>query len=255
MTTFTLQITAMITMLIDHMGGSFMNDFLPFRCIGRFAFIIYAFLFAEGFRHYRTNDDKIGRHLSFLVICTVISEICYDLLECDTFTITNLMSSQSAMITLLLAFFGLLAIEKWKTKPITAAFAILLTAMMSYIAKSNYKFMGVMLVYLFYTYLNYYERKPYVRRVIELMVIMIVYIPLYFWAYNDFCSPVVFFTRLTPYMRWFLGVQFLSPFILAAYNGKRGLHTSAFQLIYKWFYPAHLFILGVIYHLTLHKPY
>ncbi len=248
-TGFLLQLVAMATMLIDHIGEYFMADYLPFRCIGRFAFIIYAFLMAEGFRHYKDDPERVSSHLRFLVMLTVISEVCYDFLDVRVLAPANLISSQSVMITLLLAFLGLLAMERWKRWPVNVAFALILTSLLTYIIKSNYKLMGVFLVYMFYVYLRYSEGKPYTRRIAELMVIMLLYLCVYHWGVNDFCSLQVYITRMTPFFRWFYGIQLLSPFLLAAYNGNEGYRSRTFKTVYRWFYPAHLLILGVIYRL------
>ncbi|MBQ0051268.1 MAG: hypothetical protein KBT11_04285 [Treponema sp.] len=47
MSVFMLQVIAMITMFCDHLGEPFLNNNVVLRCIGRFAFPIYAFLLAE----------------------------------------------------------------------------------------------------------------------------------------------------------------------------------------------------------------
>ena len=49
-----LKIIAMISMLIDHIGVILLDNYEPFRIIGRLAFPIYAYLIAEGCKH--TNN-------------------------------------------------------------------------------------------------------------------------------------------------------------------------------------------------------
>jgi len=72
-----LKVIAMITMTIDHMAA-----FLPFfheyatlyyvmRSIGRIAFIVFAFLLAEGFIHTH-NKRKYGRNL---LVFALISQL------------------------------------------------------------------------------------------------------------------------------------------------------------------------------------
>ncbi len=53
-----------------------------------------------------------------------------------------------------LAFLGLIATEKWRGQPVTLGCVYLLTAFLNYACGSNYRFVGVLLVYAFYWYLN-----------------------------------------------------------------------------------------------------
>ena len=251
MTIFGLQITAMITMFADHLGGSLLNDYLPLRCIGRIAFLTYALLLAEGFRHFKGDDKRIRAHLSFYVVSAVVSEIAYDFLECDTFTVANLMSSQNAMITLLLAFLGLIAIEKWKDKPVNVICAVILTSFINYVTIANYRMVGVLLVYFFYFYLEHMEGKPYFRRAAELIAAMFIYFPLWLWAKEEFCGLREYMACLdTANLVWFAG-HIIAALILASYTGKLGYYNMGFKKVYRWFYPAHMFVLGVIYHLFI----
>ena len=44
-------------------------------------------------------------------------------------------------------------------------------------------------------------------------------------------------------------VMILIACLLAGYNGELGIRSKTFQLVYKWFYPAHLLLLGIIWQL------
>lgn len=252
MSVFILQIVAMITMFCDHLADPFLGNNLLLRCIGRFTFPIYAFLLAEGFRHMKNDKTKIEQHLGNLVVLAIISELCYDLLEVRTFSIENIINSQSAIITLLIAFLGMIAIERWKNNPIWMWSAIFLTAMMNYMVKSNYKFAGVLLVYAFYYYLNHMENKSYIRRLGMLLVIFVCYIPIYHWARYDFCGLGTFIEKLTGANTWWYLTHILIAVFLATYTGELGFYSKKFKRVYRVFYPVHLFIMGVIFHLMLY---
>lgn len=86
-----LKIIAIVTMLIDHIGASFLEKILysgntgipdywyevdtVLRSIGRTAFPIFAFLLVEGFFHTRSRKKYLGRLLLF----AVLSEIPFNL--------------------------------------------------------------------------------------------------------------------------------------------------------------------------------
>lgn len=75
MSVFLFKLVAIVTMLIDHMGDSFFNNNMVMRSIGRFAFPIYAFLLAEGFRHIRSSDRRISAHAAKLYSFTAVNSL------------------------------------------------------------------------------------------------------------------------------------------------------------------------------------
>lgn len=68
-----LEILAMTTMLIDHIGAIFFPSIIYFRIIGRIAFPIYCFLFVRG-TYYTRNS---GKYLLRLVFLALISQSLY----------------------------------------------------------------------------------------------------------------------------------------------------------------------------------
>src|SRR5690606_27382742 len=72
---YQLKMIALTTMIIDHTGIVFFPDDMHLRIIGRIAFILYAFMLAEG-AHYTRNIDK---YIIRLFIWAIISEIPFDL--------------------------------------------------------------------------------------------------------------------------------------------------------------------------------
>lgn len=237
-------------MFCDHFGQLFLNGFIPFRCIGRFAFPIYAFLIAEGYRHIRQDPERVNRHLGAYIVLALVSEFCYDLMEYDTLDALKLIGSQNALITLLLSFLGLMAIDKWKEEPLYLWSSVALTALMSYIAQSNYKLAGVLLVYAFYIYLERAGDKDWFVRLMYLEMIFLIYLPVYHWARYDFCSFSGFMDNLSYANRcWYLS-HLLIPFVLASYNGQLGHQSKAHRKVYKVFYPAHMLLLGILKHIV-----
>ena len=80
-----LKVIAMVTMLFDHMAvflpyfHEYPTLYFAMRTIGRTAFIIFAFLLAEGFIHTH-NRRKYGRNLT---IFALISQLPYSLIHND----------------------------------------------------------------------------------------------------------------------------------------------------------------------------
>lgn len=249
MSVFQLQFVAMVTMLCDHVGSSFFNDAVLMRCIGRFAFIIYAFLLSEGYRHFKDDSSRVSKHLGDYVVLAIVSEFCYDLLEAKPFIVSNMVSSQNAIITLLLGFLGLIAIDKWKDKPIQKWSAIALTSLMSFYALSNYKIAGVLIIYVFYYYQEHYLDKPYLQKLLIILGVFVVYLPLYHWARFNFCDLATYFEKLQGANTFWYLTHIPIACLIASYKGELGPISYTFKKIYKVFYPAHLFILGVIYQL------
>ena len=234
-------------MLCDHIAYAFLDKYWPMRCIGRIAFPIYALLLAEGFRHIKKEPERVSRHLGGYVILALVSEIGYDLVACDRpLTVSSLRSTQSVIFTLLLSFLGLLALDKWKGKPLYQTAAVFLTAFTAFCLHTDYSLMGVLLVYALYYYLNQIKDKSYPKRLIFLYAVFILYLPLLHWMKYEFCSFPVFIEHLdSENLHKYSGYIFVPP-ILAAYNGKLGYFNKKFKMFYKYFYPSHLLLIGLI---------
>ena len=99
MTLFILKILAMLTMTIDHVASSFLGNMTALRVIGRLAFLLYAFMIAEGFNHIKDKPDRVRSHLIKLSVLCVISEFVYDFYETGELIDW---SSQSVMPVLML---------------------------------------------------------------------------------------------------------------------------------------------------------
>lgn len=246
MTTFILQLIAMVTMTVDHVGYILCDNAIAMRCIGRFAFPIYAFLLAEGFRHYRNDSDRVNDHLGWIIFLTIISEFTYDFMTGSMDSVNSMVTAQSAMFTLLGGLLGLIAIERWKDRPLFMWSALILTAMADFFLLANYKFAGVLLIYGFYFYQNRMEGKGYFERLIWLLCIMAVYIPVYHWSRWGFCSPAELAGTLdADTVKWYV-MHPLIAMILAGYKGERGYHSKTFTLVFKYYYAAHMLIVGLL---------
>lgn len=249
-TVFDLQLAAIISMICDHIGAEFIDKSI-LRVIGRFGYAMYALLLAEGFRHYKDDPELCKKHFYNFIMLAIISEFCYDFLFAADFSFKALMKEQNCVITLLLGFVGLLAIDKWKNNYLYTCPIMLLTALCSYWASSNYRFAGVLLIYAFYYYLNNHLQENYWKKFAVLLGIMAVYLVIYHWSRYNFCGWDVFVAKLHGTNRkWYITHIFVTA-ALATYSGKLGYYSKTFKVIYKWFYPAHLFLFGVVKHFLI----
>ena len=66
-----LKLIAVISMVIDHIGGAFFPDMAVFRVAGRLAFPIFCYCMTVGLLY--TRD--IGRHLLRLGVCAGIAAV------------------------------------------------------------------------------------------------------------------------------------------------------------------------------------
>ncbi len=239
-------------MTIDHAGDALFNDNMMMRSVGRIAFLIYAFLMAEGFRHIRGNNEKVKDHLIKLIFLAAVSEFCYDFEEFG-FEFAKYFESQNNIITLLLSFLGMMGFEYFKGNKKAIVSIVFTTAFMNYACLSNYKMVGVLIVYAFYLYLDYAEKHNlnYLQKLLILIAIITIYIPVYQFARMNFTLGSEYIKALFKYGSWWFA-HYFTMFILAGYNGKLGNKNKFINYIYSIYYPAHLFVIGLLKLLIIH---
>ena len=227
-----LKLIACVTMLMDHIGyelvyplflGMQFVEELYFLCriIGRISFPIFAFLQVEGF--HRSHSRK--QYALRLVIGALLAELPYDLMVYGRFS----WGKQSVMLTLLLGFCVLLAMEKIKT-PGMKALVMLPFAAAAELMKADYGFVGIMLVGMF-ELSRYSYRKNLIRTMG--MVILFHYMSSYvFWIGNISIPMQV------------LGV--LSMLFIANYDGRKLTRSNVAKWAFYLFYPVHMLILWAV---------
>lgn len=218
-----LKLIAVATMLIDHIAGHLMKDdktvvlslfgksltrYTLLRYIGRLAFPIYAFLLVEGFLHTRSKKRYAGR----LALFALLSELPWNLLHGGNWHNW----SQSVMVTLLLGFLGMCALERLESAERDRkrwALALLGLLAASVLFKADYGCSGfgfILMLYLF-------RSRPLYQSVLGSCILS---------------------------SRWIAGLAFIP---ISLYNGKRGLIKSrVLSLLFYAFYPVHMLILYFI---------
>lgn len=67
-----LKVIALVTMTIDHVGLLLMDNFQPFRLIGRLAFPLFAYMIAEGCRYTKNKRNYFLRIFGLGFLCQVV---------------------------------------------------------------------------------------------------------------------------------------------------------------------------------------
>lgn len=249
MSSFALRCCAALFMLIDHSGIMLydvrridLNTYLVMRTLGRFAFPIYCFLLAEGFRHLRSDLAKLRRHVLLLGLLAVCSEIPFDLLAHGRFDDP---SSQNVIFTLLIAFCGLWLAEGEWGRPLAGLGIAGVSVCMAYFISSDYQGMGVFLVFACALYLERFARWGYGKRLLGMLAVMGCYYAFYCWSGAQFGGPGAVW-RYFLAMGWYSLPHLLLVPLLAAYTGARGCRNPVLHRAYQFFYPAHLTALCLI---------
>lgn len=239
-----LKLLACMTMLIDHIGYALVYPmyqqvsiigsngstevkllyagYLMLRCIGRLSFPIFAFLLVEGFNH--THSRK--KYALRLVIGALLAEIPFNLVVSGS---PIWRYQQSIMITLLLGFCALVAMERCKKlawKPV----AMLPFAILAELLHADYGWGGVVLIALFEL-----SRYTYNRNLVRFfgMLVLFHYMPTMMLNFGNFSIPMQ-------------ALGALSMLFIAAYDGRKVTRSKAVQWAFYLFYPVHLFVLYLI---------
>lgn len=214
-----LKLIACLSMFIDHLGAVCFSEMMGFRIIGRLAFPIYCFLLVEGAVH--THDMK--KYILRMGIFALISEVPFDLAFYHRLVYTG---HQNVFFTLGL---GLLAIwflehpiEHLDIPDVLYKLLVIIAAgLIAEFFNTDYGFMGIAVICVFY----YLREQPQLKYPIAAILLAAM-------------GGVEVYAVLA-----------LIPILL--YNGQRGRQTKVMQYGFYIFYPAHLLLLAVLYHLFI----
>lgn len=201
-----------------------------FRSIGRIAFPLFCFAFAEGYAHTHSK----GLYLLRLALFALISEVPFDI----TFQFGGgpegwseeisrhwpmYWRHQNVFFTFLLAFSGLWLMEKAaalvKWKPLAfllqCGVAFVVCFLAEYKVRGDYDGFGV-----FFILVAYFLRK---NRIVQIAGLILATV-----LFNPGCEPIPFAIALV---------------LMLLYNGQRGQRNLKY--FFYWFYPVHIALLGL----------
>lgn len=246
MSSFGLKLIAMVSMLVDHLGILLYarrrigyDTYLLMRTLGRFAFPIYCFLLAEGFRHLRRDSRRLRDHVLLLLLLAAVSELLFDRLFDGSWIDP---SYQNVIFTLLIAFCGLRLAEDFRDRPLPRIGVCLLCMAAAWHISSDYRAAGVLLVFLCDWYLNDPKERDFPLRTMGILGVMVLYYSFLIWAQSGFGGPAAFWRSLSGGWTYALPHLLLVP-LLASYSGRLGPRVPVLHRCYQWYYPAHLALL------------
>lgn len=218
-----IKIIAVIAMIFDHASVIFTagTPIWP-RLIGRLAFPIFAFLLAEGIRHTKSRFRYLLRMLAF----AFLSEIPFDwVLHGNPFDFSN----QNVYFTLFLGLCSamILDILLERRLGVLGIFSTVLFASAAMLLKSDYGFMGVVVITLIFMFSQTKNNTKYTGIALS-------------------CAMTCFSVSY-PLSIGFIPQQiFASAAVLpvALYNGKRGFKINKY--VFYLIYPLHLLLLMLI---------
>ena len=250
-----LKNTAYITMFIDHFfaivyramirqcqiagyeTGGMEQIYTVGRAVGRISFILFACLAVEGFGHTRSRSNYLFRLGAF----ALVSEIPFDLAFSGSYFDPG---SQNVFFTL---FLGVLALTIWEWAADKASasagivrsvqvIALASCCIAAYLLKTDYKYMGVLLIFVFYQIRG---------RKLPVQILMAGFVMLFgTWSMN--CIRYAGYYSVRD-LFWFSAQELYGLFafiLIGVYNGEKGRQLP--KAFCYGFYPMHLLLLHCV---------
>ena len=217
----TLQIIAMVSMLIDHIGVALL-PYTVLRCIGRLAFPIFAYFIAEGF----ARTHSFPKYLLRMTLFALLAEIPFNLMNTGEIWAWHY---QNVLWTFCLALLCLRGLAYCKEKCENLTLRIVLTTLVclagytaGFLLHVDYSGWGVLLVIGF----SLCRELPGYYRYGGELLCMVAFAVIGFGGIEAFAL--------------------LALPLLWLYNGKPGKQSKTIQYTCYAFYPVHLLVLGLL---------
>ncbi|MDE5596263.1 MAG: conjugal transfer protein TraX [Lachnospiraceae bacterium] len=243
-TSAVLKNIAYLSMLIDHFSVVVFLSYIQWRstqgfsvetereyysigrAVGRVAFVLFAFMAAEGFRYTHSKKNYLLR----LGVFALLSEIPFDLAIYGKLYEPD---GQNVYFTLFLGVLALLFIKNLTRHPLLQCVSTILCCVTAAILSTDYMFMGVLLIVTFYLCRKSFMLQCLAGSTVIYFGIVMVYMVRH-WGEG---LPITVF--LESGMSELYG---LAAFVLIYfYDGRKGRQLP--KACYYLFYPAHLLVL------------
>ncbi len=210
-----IKIIAIISMTIDHIGLILLNDFTPFRIIGRLAFPIFAYFISEGC--FFTKNKK--KYFAQVFLVGSISQIVYLIATGDWYLNILLTFSFSILIICAYIKFRKEEIRNFYFVGILLSVFIIVNFLETYGIYFDYGFIGIITPLIIFIAPT--KEKKIIYTAIMLILLSINLQGNYVQYFSLFSLPILFL-----------------------YNGKRGKYNL--KAFFYLFYPIHLAVLYLI---------
>lgn len=216
-----LKVIAITAMVIDHAAVIFIGEEPSlWRNIGRLAFPLFAFMIAQG-------AVKSGNRLKYalrLLVFAFISEVPFDWGFHGTFFETG---SQNVYFTLFLGLLSVITLDFFLKKHLgfLSVFTTVIFALGAFYLKSDYGFMGVVVITLMGLFCYSRSNTKYMGYALSALLTAVAFVP--------------------PFAVGFIPSQVYAVFSavpLSLYNGKRGFYVNKY--FFYAFYPLHIVVLA-----------
>jgi hypothetical protein len=225
MNRFHLKIIAALTMVIDHVGFIFLNPdtdlYTISRAIGRIAFVLFAYMIAEGFHNTKDLKAYILRLAVFAGLLELFLIGYYFLIG------VNMILNFNILWTLL---FGLLSIYLFSHKNHYYKIPAILLVLLAELLDLSYGGYGVLMILFFGIYRNK------ITNLSNLILLNLLFIDKPLYTYLGWANAAKF-----PVIQWFSVLAIIFIFL---YNGQMGKYKL--KWFFYLFYPAHLALLYLI---------
>lgn len=230
----TIKYIAMFTMLLNHISkilmesGNFVSE--VFLNVGYFTAIIMCYFLVEGYQY--THSKK--KYAYRLIIYALISEIPY----CLAFTENGVLEFRglNMLFTLFICFCILFVVERVKNTPLKVV-SILILILLSLV--SDWPLLAPIFTLLFIW------GKDSKKKLKAAFVISIILFGMFKFVGGIGRFPLN--TSILYALGRIVGVTLAGIVIIYFYNGKRMERGKTFsKWFFYWFYPVHLFVLGII---------
>ncbi len=214
-----IKLIAIISMTIDHIGLMLLNDFTPFRIIGRLAFPIFAYFISEGC--FFTKNKK--KYFMQVFLVGSISQIIYFIATGDRYL--NILLTFSFSILIISAYIKFSKEEKGRIyfAVVLLSVFIIVSLLEMYGIYFDYGFIGIITP--LFVFVAPTKEKKIIYTAIMLILLSLNSQGNYVQFFSLFALPILYF-----------------------YNGKRGKYNL--KGFFYLFYPIHL---GVLYLINLVK--